>query len=292
MQNFSFHMHTIGFDGRNTVEEMVQAARDADLEKIGISNHFIVHQNIKDSKMYQYAVRGNYHTIYNASFEEAVEKFKSHYEEIDRVKEKTGFPVYKGMEADFFLDNRWKEGFEKACEILKPDYIIGATHFVVLKGEVYNSHDLKNAAKEEQNMLLYKYYQNIRAAAKSKMFDFFAHLDLMKKVGLGLESVWEDIESQTVEVLALHDARVEINTSGFHLPCGEPYPSMRLLKMLAKYDVPVIISDDAHNKERIADRFDAAENLAIDAGIKNFYEPFEGTQSSINVKEISTGRQA
>ena len=75
MQNFSLHTHTIGFDGKNTVEEMVRAAQNIGFKKLGISNHFIVHPNIKDSKMYAYSLRGGYHNIYNATFDEAIEKF-------------------------------------------------------------------------------------------------------------------------------------------------------------------------------------------------------------------------
>lgn len=274
MQNFSLHTHTIGFDGKNTVEEMVRAAQSVGFEKLGISNHFIVHPNIKDSKMYAYSLRGGYHNIYNATFDEAIEKFKPHYEEIDEVSQKTGFKIFKGMEVDFFAYDGWREGFEKACEILKPDYLIGSAHFICCHNTLYNTHDVKNASKEEQNLLLHKYYQNVRAAAQSGMFNFLAHLDLFKKTGLGRETMWEEDERQTIEVLAKAGAKAEINTSGFKLPYDEPYPSKRILNLLAEYKVPVILSDDAHNVERLGDSFDKAHQMALDAGIKNFFDPF------------------
>lgn len=274
MQNFSLHTHTIGFDGKNTVEEMVRAAQNIGFEKLGISNHFIVHPNIKDSKMYAYSLRGGYHNIYNATFDEAIEKFKPHYEAIDEVSQKTGFKIFKGMEVDFFAYDGWREGFEKACEILKPDYLIGSAHFICCHNTLYNTHDVKNATKEEQNLLLHKYYQNVRAAAQSGMFNFLAHLDLFKKTGLGRESMWEEDERQTIEALAKVSAKAEINTSGFKLPYDEPYPSKRILNLLAEYKVPVILSDDAHNVERLGDSFDKAHQMALDAGIKNFFDPF------------------
>ena len=49
-QNFSLHMHTIGFDGQNTEEQMLEQARLLGWEKIGFSNHFIVNKNIKKIK--------------------------------------------------------------------------------------------------------------------------------------------------------------------------------------------------------------------------------------------------
>ena len=68
MQNFSLHTHTIGFDGRNTEEEMLLKASEKGLKTIGFSNHFIVYPTIKEAKMYQYAVKGGYDTIYTSSF--------------------------------------------------------------------------------------------------------------------------------------------------------------------------------------------------------------------------------
>ncbi len=273
VQNFSLHMHTIGFDGQHSIEEMASTAKEKGFEKIGISNHFIVYPGIKKTNMYQAALKRGYQSIYSASFEEAVQKFKLHYKEIDEISQKTGIPIYKGMEADFFRYEGWRDGFEDACRELKPDYIIGAAHFVEYKNTLYNSHDLKKATTIEQNMLLYKYYQNIRAAAKSGLFDFFAHLDLMKKVGLGLEERWYDVEKQTVEAMAAANAVAEINTSGFARFLDEAYPSNRILKLFAAYDIPVLISDDAHAKERIGDMFEKAEAIAHTAGIKKFCDP-------------------
>ena len=285
MQRFSFHMHTLGFDGRNTEEEMLQKAVDAGFEKIGFSNHFIVNPVIKDSKMFQAALARGYDAIYSASFDEAIEKFKPHYAKIDELKAKTGFPIYKGMEVDFFRYAGWREGFEKACETLKPDYLIGSAHFVAYKDTLYNTHDLKAAAPIEQNMLLYKYYQNIRAAAKSGLFNFLAHLDLPKKVGLGVDGRWAEVENYTVETIAKSGAKVELNTSGFKLSYNEPYPSKRIMQYLEKYDVPVIISDDAHNVERLGDHFSETEEMAKSFGIKTFYEPFTPTQNMYLPKE-------
>ncbi len=288
MQNFSFHTHTVGFDGRNTEAQMVEQARALGWSKIGFSNHFIVCPYIKETKLYEAALQRGYEKIYSSSFEEAIEKFKPHYERIDELKAKTGFPIYKGMEVDFFRDNEWREGFEKAVEILKPDYLIGSAHFVSANHTLYNTHDLKNASKEEQNLLLHKYYQNVRSAAGSGLFNFLAHVDLMKKVGLGLEKEWIDEERQTVEAIAKAGARVEINTSGFKLAYGEPYPSKRILSLLAQYNVPVIISDDAHDVGRLGDQFDKAEQMAHELGIKKFYDPFEAPAqfSLMNDREI------
>ncbi len=46
MQNFSIHTHTVGYDGKNTVAEMIQYAIRLKWEAIGISNHIEFHENL------------------------------------------------------------------------------------------------------------------------------------------------------------------------------------------------------------------------------------------------------
>ena len=79
MQKFSLHTHTIGFDGRNTEEEMLARAKQLGWKHLGFSNHFIVHPNIKNAPMYKYALKGGYQGIYSASFDEFIAKFLPHY---------------------------------------------------------------------------------------------------------------------------------------------------------------------------------------------------------------------
>ena len=139
---------------------------------------------------------------------------------------------------------------------------------------LYNAHDLKNASPIEQNMLIHHYWQNVRAAADSRLFDFMAHLDLIKKVGLGTAEIWREEELKTVKTIKNSGAKVEINTSHFRFG-EEPYPSRRIMKMLAEYDVPVLLSDDAHQKENITAGFFKAQKIAEECGITNFCNPLE-----------------
>jgi regulator of protease activity HflC (stomatin/prohibitin superfamily) len=137
MQKFSLHTHTIGFDGRNTEEEMVRRAEELGWKKIGFSNHFIVHENIENAPMYANAKMRGYDTIYSSSFDEAVAKFEPHYKRIDDLQGRTDVKILKGMEVDFFNNDEWRKGFEEAVSYLKPDYLIGSAHFVDVDGILY-----------------------------------------------------------------------------------------------------------------------------------------------------------
>ena len=271
MQTYTLHTHTVGFDGRDSVQAMVNSARDIGFKTIGISNHFIVNPIIKDTKMYPYSVSGGYSNIYSSSFDEAILRFEPHYHEILTLREQNlDMRILRGMEVDFFKDEKWLSGFEKAIQILKPDYIIGSAHFVEYNGTLLNVHDLKNADTKTQEKLLKIYWTNVANAAASGLFTWMAHLDLPKKVFLGQEDKWAEYESMAVESIAKSKTAVEINTSGYKPYCDEPYPSIRILKMIKQNNVPVLICDDAHETKNLGRHFDEAETLIQQMKLKRF----------------------
>ncbi len=264
-QDFSLHTHTIGCDGKNTVAEMVARAHEIGMQAIGISNHFIVHPKIRESNFYPHAVKGGYSQIYSTSFDEVMSRFVPIYEELARVAANSPIKVLRGLEVDFFADSKWRQVFERTITILKPDYLIGACHFIEYDGLLCNVHDMAHADADTRDKMIKKYWQKISAAAASGLFTWMAHLDLPRKVGVGAGDEWRIIERFVIEELAKHKMPIEVNT-GLQ---PEPYPAFRILKMAARADLPVLISDDAHRAEQIGRFFDSAEQLCNRAGVKN-----------------------
>ncbi len=267
-QDFTLHTHTVGFDGKNTVREMADTARDMGFNTIGISNHFIVHPNIKESKMYAHAAARGYDAIYQDSFDVTIEKFQRHYDEIEQVAKNSKIRILRGMEVDFFNTAHWHQGFAQALKILKPDFLIGSAHFVIHDGMVCNVHDMANADNDTRDKMLNTYWQNIAQAAKSGLFTWLAHLDLPKKVGLGTDDKWADTEAQVAETLAQCGTRIELNTGFKWTDTPAVYPSNRILAHAAQHNIPAIISDDAHNIDQVGRHFDIAQQIADDNGIK------------------------
>lgn len=264
---YTLHMHTIGFDGRNSVAEMVNRARELGFDTIGISNHFIVNPDIKNTKMYSYSVRGGYSNIYSENFDEVLMRFVPLYYEIEHIAEQNpDIKILRGMEVDFFNNTKWLHGFERVMQILNPDYIIGAAHLVEYNGMLTNTHDWKKADKQTQDIFLKNYWNKVKNAAESGLFTFMAHLDLPKKVNLGRDEKWMDYENRAVESVAHTGGAIEINTSFYRSYLYEPYPSNRILEMIKNANVPVLISDDAHEVKNIGRHFDMAHQL-----ITNFH---------------------
>lgn len=267
MQDFTLHTHTVGFDGHNTVAEMIDRAAALGMHAIGISNHFIVHPRVKESKMYAAACsKGRaWSDIYSASFDEVMARFIPHYAELERLAATAGIRVLRGMEVDWFDDDAWRDGFAEALRILRPDYLIGAKHFVEMDGALYNPHDWEHADVATQEKLLATYWDNVARAARSGLFHWMAHLDLPRKVGLGEDERWEMHENTALDAIAAANVGIEINTGGVGR-FGAPYPSARILAGAAARGIPVIISDDAHAAAQIGRDFDVAVDAAREAG--------------------------
>ncbi len=269
-QNFTLHTHTAGFDGRHTECEMVERAADLGFHTIGVSNHFIVHPNIRATRFYAPANKNKYDAIYSANFNEIMPRFIAHYQSLERAATSHNINVLRGMEVDFFDHIDWYRGFKDAIKILKPDYIIGACHFIEFGGQLCNVHDMKNAAPDTQQKMLDMYWDKVQRAGQSGIFSWMAHIDLPKKVGIGGEERWMDTEQKTIEILAACKTPIEINTGGKRSGIPEPYPSERIMHMVAQKNLPVLLSDDAHSRDQIGREFESATQLAKKCGITNF----------------------
>ena len=97
-----------------------------------------------------------------------------------------------------------------------------------------------------------------------------AHLDLPKKVGLGFGDEYEKFEKRAIKAIAKSKTAIEINTSFYRSYRYEPYPSNRILKMARDNNVPVLISDDAHDVKNIGRHFDEAGQLIRDLDLKQY----------------------
>ena len=68
---------------------------------------------------------------------------------------------------------------------------------------------------------------------------------------------------------------IELNTS-FFKKGNEPYPSKRIMQMLADAHIPVLLSDDAHAVSQLGQFYNQAEELAKSCGlnINSYQETF------------------
>lgn len=299
---FSLHTHTIGFDATNTIEEMAVTARRIGFSALGISNHFIVYPGIEKTALYRAAAHPKdprdtpWHGMYSKNFDEAIVKFQRDYEEIDRVRTKLSFPIYKGMEADFFQYRGWAKGFEKALKILKPDYVIGSTHFAIYRDKLLNMHDIATLNTVEQDSIVHHYWCNLRRAVKSGYFTFMAHPDLFKRGGLGTENCFADDEEKMMSCLAETKMPAEINSGSLRRKnaMGKSYGERdltRLIQQFVKFHIPTMISDDAHSVGQLGAAYDIADACAKRVGVVHYCRPITKNKKFILEKYLIKNQQ-
>lgn len=270
MQNFSYHTHTNSFgifDGRDSAAEMIKRAEEIGYKKLGISNHLCFHPNVKTPGR-----------MFFTEYNKAVDIYKRVVEEIRLAAEKASIPVYVGFEVDFFPSAGWRNIFEKFRKDLNVDYFIGATHFLRESDEsgVYNLYHLRRDnivfSPDEETVYLKNYWENVIESVKSGYFDFIAHLDVCKIFGFCLDESWDELKYKLIETLAKYKQPYELNTSGWN-KCDEQHPHLWMLEELNKRNVPVILSDDAHSTDMLAQHFERAEQLLESLNYKNRYIP-------------------
>lgn len=60
---------------------------------------------------------------------------------------------------------------------------------------------------------------------------------------------------------------VEVNTSGYRLGIGEPFPGGELLYRIVEMKIPLSTGSDAHKPEQVALEFGHLHDMLLDLGV-------------------------
>ncbi len=269
IQKFTYHAHTNFSDGKCTALEMVRRAKEIGFTEIGITDHLIVHKNMRQSPscaVNQYMMQEAH--IYNVSFAEIIEPFQRHCEMLRQLSKTENFPIRIGFEVDFFTYSGWLEELDDFLAHLDCDYAISGNHFVFDADceTVYNLTDLPKLSDDYgwYDEMLRGHFKAMKEAVESRRFKFLAHLDYARRLG-------EDIcgaTSYRTEKLAVLDALaqtstgMEISTKGLRR-INDFFPAAWVLDAAAERNIAMVISDDAHKAVELGDKFDLAEQALL-----------------------------
>ncbi|MCL2211507.1 MAG: histidinol-phosphatase [Treponema sp.] len=272
----SLHTHTIFCDGRDDVETMCRAAYEKKLDSIGFSAHAPIDRqigaqsdwNLKDEKVAEYvsevlAARERWH---------------------DKLK------VFLGYEADYIKGRR--SPLDADITELNLDYIIGSVHYLFpadfnakASGARFftvdgSKEEFENGLNEGFNgdakALMHCYYDAQLEMIEAGGFDILGHPDLLKKNCHG-KNYWTDEEEavrQKEVALAAGKAGIiiEVNTGGINRKkISDVYPSLSFLRIISEYNIPVLITADAHCAGDINGNYNIALNTIKLADIKEHY---------------------
>ena len=270
----SLHTHTLFDDGRDDIESMCKAAFEKGLCAIGFSSHapiekagFTTTWNMKENRMAEYA----------KEVKAAGRRWEGK------------IAVYLGFEVDYIKGLR--SVLDGDIQDIKPDYLISSVHYILSSGKKPFTIDgsvieIENGITEGFNgsgeAMMHAYWDAVIEMTSLGGFDIVGHLDLVKKGNLrnpskrffDMEnnSIYMQRAGEAVQAIAAGGFLVEINTGMINRNYfSETCPSLPILRLLKQYNVPIIISADAHNAGDIDGNYQLACKTLLQAGYNSHF---------------------
>jgi histidinol-phosphatase (PHP family) len=253
----SMHTHTIFCDGHDDVETMCRAAYEKKLYAVGFSAHAPIFK--------QPGIDSDSHLK-----EEKVDEYVS--EVLAAKKRWQGkLAVFLGYEVDYIKGMR--SPLDSDIRAINPDFLIGSVHYIfpdngtqpcTVDGppEEFEK-GLKDGFGGDAGALMHCYYDAVLQMIEEGGFDILAHADLIKK-NCQDKNLWDEKdEFVRQKEIAASTSRtelvVEVNTGGINrVKIRDVYPSLPFLRLFREYNVPVIITADAHSARHISGNYDIA----------------------------------
>ncbi len=262
-----YHTHNaLCHHADGTLEEYVQSAISKGLAGFAFNDHF----------PQWYMPPGPPYNTYSMERTELSGYFQTARQLQENYKKQV--PVRIGMEVDYTQTiPDCKDLLKHELAIWPFDFIYGSVHVVTVDGDTWTVDDEKYMDKWDKgrnDAFFEAYWQNVQVAIKSGLFDIIGHIDLPKKFAKKPEHPERitPLVDESIELLAKWKLATEINTAGWYKPVEEQYPSLDILKKLAKAGIGIVIGSDAHKPEYVARDFPRAIKLLREAGFEELCE--------------------
>lgn len=246
------HVHTTYCDGIDPPEEVVRAAIDLHLERIGFSGHSYV--------------------SFDESYCMSKESITAYKSEITRLKEKykNKITVLCGIEQDIYSE----------MPVEDYDYVIGSVHYLK-KNDIYLpldetaeilSYGVDTLFHRDFYQMAENYYQLVSEMAQRQV-DIIGHFDLITKFNKDNRLFSENDSRYTAAARIAIDRLIaagkvfEINTGGISRGYKiDPYPSISLLQYIIQKEGKLIFSSDAHSAQNLCFEFEKWRQVVGELG--------------------------
>jgi histidinol-phosphatase (PHP family) len=231
------------------VERYLDAAREAGVEELGVSEHVYRFLQALDVWRHPFWV------------EQATDDLDSYCEFVRST------PLRLGIEADFIpgADDR----IRNLLEARDFDYVVGSVHFVGDVAVDDPDYDAWGTGGDPDHVWR-AFFDFMAEAARSGLFDILAHPDLVKVWGPERPGPDRDPRfyyEPLVEAIAETGIAVEVSTAGLRKPVGELYPSRAFAEMCVDAGASFALSSDAHVPEHVGYEYELAVKLLDDLGV-------------------------
>lgn len=249
-----YHNHTTRCGhAEGTMEQYVEQAISLGLAEIGFSDHVPLYFLPPERR--------------DATLAMTQEQLPEYVESVLALRQRyeSRIQVRLGLEADYF------PGYEDELRhILAPypwDYVYGSVHFLGDWGFDDPRH-LDRYDRWDIDELYAHYFDHVKAAAASGIFDVMGHLDLVKKFGHRPHADASALYESVARTLKEAGVAVEVSTAGLRKPVGEIYPGPQLLAECGRQGVPATTSSDSHKPSEVGKDLDKAVAALREAGYR------------------------
>ena len=253
-----YHVHTPFSDGHDEVDACCERALALGLPELGVSDHVAP---LGFAPGEEYAADHERLGEYVSAVREAAARHP-------------GLRVLCGVEVDF-IPGRERE-LAEVLDRLDLDFRLCSVHFT--DGFPFNAtahrHD---PGWDVPELVFRRYWQLVRQAVETGLFDVLAHPDLPKRWGYRHREDLAPLEDEAIAALRETGTAIEINTSGLRHPAGELYPAFGLLRRACRAGVPVTFGSDAHHVEDVGAAFPEAVASARRAGYETWLRLSDGS---------------
>ena len=240
-----YHMHfEKGSYDKEWVEGFFTAARERGLSEIGISEHSHTFPEFRDLYYEDLVLDDSFIGQFQQRWLKS-NKFKYTLDDYFRFMtelQKT-HTVKTGIEVCNFQNQA------KVRDILSEydfDYVIGSVHFI--RGWAYDSAEIKAEWERHSLQDIYEWYtEEVEKLAAAGLYDVLGH-----PFNIRLFRILPDFDVtpyllRAVRALKSADMVVDVNTGTlYRYPIAEISPYPDFMRLAAEYDLPVILTSDAH----------------------------------------------
>ncbi len=266
---FNYHTHSNFCDGKSTLDEHIQKAKELNLKSLGFSSHAPI--------------------PFDCKWCMKKEDFESYLQSIETIKQNTKkVELYTGLEVDYIPNLISPSDFSS-----KLDYTIGSIHFVDAFAdgahwEIDGLHTLfldglEKIFKNDFKAAFTRYFELTREMVRNSPPTIVGHLDKMKiqnpqnKFFDEKENWYQHEVKETIKEIKDSGAIIEVNTRGiYQKKTIDTYPSPWILELIHEENIPITISSDAHHADDLINQFGSTATMLKKIGFKKIHILYQG----------------
>jgi histidinol-phosphatase (PHP family) len=194
--------------------------------------------------------------------------WRMHYDAVGSYIEKVnlarkrhpGLRILIGLEVDYLPGHEpW---IRHLRELHSWDFFIGSVHYISDSFDIDNPKKLSEWKTRDPFEVWSLYFDRLKQAAESRLFQTIGHADLPKKFKIYPREDCTLLFERFLDAARASGTAIELNTAGLRKDCKEIYPSRKILDLARERDVKITFGSDAHAPQEVGADFALAVALA------------------------------